>query len=128
MDIEKEIKAMVRSAVMEEINNLGIRAVVREQIEKAGFTHEDVRNIIREMADSYFRSAMDGNVECGIRSIYNKKVEEVAEKAVNAAAKEYTGWQGRDAIKKLIDAEIKQRIVQDYDFKVTLTIEPKASA
>lgn len=122
MDIEKEIKSMVRSAVMEEISNLGIKAVVREYIENAGFTHEDVRKIISEMADSYFRSAMNGGVEDGVRRILNNKVEQRIDAIVDGATREYNGWSGRDKLKKLIEEQIRREIATTYDFDVALSV------
>ena len=61
MNFEQEIRTLARRAIMEEINNLGIKALLREQIVDAGFTHDEIRAMIREAIDSFCRSALNTN-------------------------------------------------------------------
>ena len=82
MNLQQEINHMVRQAIMEEINNLAIRATIREKIEAAGVSREDIREMVRETADSYFRSAMDGNVEGKIQDIFDQKVSETVDREI----------------------------------------------
>ena len=52
-----DIKKMVKSAIMEEVNNLSVRAAVRDKLEEvSGLSKEDVRKLIMDVADSYIRS------------------------------------------------------------------------
>lgn len=121
MDIEKEIRTMVRGAVMEEINALSINAVLREKIVEAGFTHEDIKNMIREMADSYFRSAMNGSVEGRIKEIFDAKIEETVKAEIKKVINSFSGWSGSDKIKDALTRELSSEVQKGFDVSVTVT-------
>lgn len=115
---------MVRQAIMEEINGLAVRATIREKIEAAGVTSEDIREMVRETADSYFRSAMDGHVEDKIRSIFNQKVEETVVREIRAVTGSLRGWSGSDEIRKALNEEASRAVRNGFNVKVS--IEPKS--
>ena len=121
MDLQQEINRMVRQAIMEEINNLAIRATIREKIEAAGVTGEEIREMIRETADSYFRSAMGGNVEDKIREIFDHKTSEVVNKEINKVLGSMTGWQGRDSVRNALNKGAADAIRNGFDVSVTIT-------
>lgn len=123
MDLQKEINRMVRQAIMEEINNLAIRATIREKIESAGVTGEEIREMIRETADSYFRSAMDGHVKDKIRSIFDQKVNEAVSREIKAVTGSMRGWSGSDVIRKALDEEVARAIRAGFD--VAVSVKPK---
>ncbi len=123
MDLQQEINQMVRQAIMEEINGLAIRATIREKIEAAGVTGEDIRTMIRETADSYFRSAMDGHVEEKIRSIFNQKVDETIAREIKAVTGSLCGWSGSNEIRKALNEEVARVIRSGFD--VSVSIHPK---
>lgn len=56
MTVEQEISKLVRERLMEEINGLGIRAAIREQIEESGITKGKVAELVEQTVDSYVRS------------------------------------------------------------------------
>lgn len=124
MDLQQEINRMVRQAIMEEINGLAVRATIREKIEAAGVTSEDIREMVRETADSYFRSAMDGHVEDKIRSIFNQKVEETVVREIRAVTGSLRGWSGSDEIRKALNEEASRAVRNGFNVKVS--IEPKS--
>lgn len=124
MDLQQEINRMVRQAIMEEINGLAVRATIREKIEAAGVTSEDIREMVMETADSYFRSAMDGHVEDKIRSIFNQKVEETVVREIRAVTGSLRGWSGSDEIRKALNEEASRAVRNGFNVKVS--IEPKS--
>lgn len=121
MDLQQEINRMVRQAIMEEINNLAIRATIREKIEAAGVSHEDIREMVRDTADSYFRSAMDGNVEGKIQSIFDQKISETVDREITKVIGSVRGWSGRDEIRKALDNEVQRAIQNGFDVSVKIT-------
>lgn len=123
MDLQQEISRMVRRAVMEEINGLAIRATIREKIEAAGVTDGDIREMVRETADSYFRSAMDGHVEDKIRSIFEQKVSETVSREIKAVTGSMRGWSGSDEIRKALNEEAARAIQAGFD--VSVSVKPK---
>lgn len=123
MDLQQEISRMVRRAVMEEINGLAIRATIREKIEAAGVTDGDIREMVRETADSYFRSAMDGHVEDKIRSIFEQKVSETVSREIKVVTGSMRGWSGSENIRKALNDEAARVIRNGFD--VSVSIEPK---
>ena len=88
MDLQQEINTMVRRAIMEEINNLAIRATIREKIEAAGISDNDIKTMVKETVDSYIRSAMNGNVKGQIENIFKQKVTETVEAEIKAVLEE----------------------------------------
>ena len=60
IEIADIVNKAIKSAIMEEVNNLGIRAVVREKIESVGeLNKEDARELGYVTVDSYVRSLND---------------------------------------------------------------------
>ncbi len=123
MDLQQEINRMVRQAIMEEINGLAVRATIREKIEAAGVTGEDIRAMIRETADSYFRSAMDGHVEEKIRDIFSQKVGETVDREIKAVTGSLRGWSGGNEVRNALNEEAARAIRNG--FNISVSIEPK---
>lgn len=48
MDLEQEINRIARQKIMQEINGLGIRAAIREEIEKSGITKGKVNELVKK--------------------------------------------------------------------------------
>lgn len=126
MDLQKEINRMVRRAIMEEINNLAIRATIREKIEASGITHDDIRNLVKNTVDSYMRSAMDGNVAEKIKQSFDKKVSEAVETQIKKVVGSIWGWEGQDKIKKALQKEIDRQVSKGFDLEIK--IAPKENA
>lgn len=123
MDLQQEISRMVRQVVMEEINGLAIRATIREKIEAAGVTDGDIREMVRETADSYFRSAMGGHVEDKIRSIFEQKVSETVSREIKTVTGSMRGWSGSEEIRKALNEEAARAIRAGFD--VAVSVKPK---
>ena len=120
MTLEKEINRAVRRAIMEEVNGLGIRAAIREQIEETGVTHGDIKEMIAGIADSYFRSAMNGNVEEKIRQIFEEKIKEVVDKEIKKVIGCFN-WNGSDEVRRAINNEIAKEVRSGFDVSVTVS-------
>lgn len=106
MNFEQEIRTLARRAIMEEINNLGIKALLREQIVDAGFSHDEIRTMIREAIDSFCRSALNtGDVEGYVRNAINN----------------YSGWSGSKAVEDALMSAMRKQTQAGYDVSVTIT-------
>lgn len=121
MDLEKEINSMVRKAIMEEINNLAIRATMREKIEAAGVSHEDIRNMISETVDSYMRSAMNGNVEEKIKQIFEAEISKSVQTEIKRVIGPFCRWDGESKIIKALDTELNYEIKRGFNLAVSIT-------
>lgn len=120
MDFEAEIRNAVRRAIMEEINGLALRATLREKIEAAGVTDEDIKSMMKETADSYFRSAMNGNVEAQIQEYFEREVKETVKKEIKDVIGPYGGLFGRESVRKALDEAVAQEIRKGFDVSVTI--------
>lgn len=123
MDIQQEINTMVRRAIMEEINNLAIRATIREKIESAGISDDDIKTMVRETADSYFRSAMNGDIKGQIQTIFKQKVTETVEYEIKKVVGRVGTWSGSDEVRKALNEEITR--ATRNGFEVSVQIKPK---
>ena len=123
MDLQQEINTMVRRAIMEEINNLAVRATIREKIEAAGISDNDIKTMVRETVDSYIRSAMNGNVKGQIENIFKQKVTETVEAEIKAVVGRTRTWSGSDEVRKALNEEIAR--ATRNGFEVSVQIKPK---
>ena len=122
MNFEQEIRTLARRAIMEEINNLGIKALLREQIVDAGFTHDEIRTMIREAIDSFSRSALNtGDVEGYVRNAINNRVNQVADKEIEKIIGRYSGWSGSKAVEDALMSAMRKQTQAGYDVSVTIT-------
>lgn len=122
MNFEQEIRTLARRAIMEEINNLGIKALLREQIVDAGFTHDEIRTMIREAIDSFCRSALNtGDVEGYVRNAINNRVNQVADKEIEKIIGRYSGWSGSKAVEDALMSAMRQQTQAGYNVSVTIT-------
>ena len=123
MDLQQEINTMVRRAIMEEINNLAVRATIREKIEAAGISDNDIKTMVKETVDSYIRSAMNGNVKGQIENIFKQKVTETVETEIKAVVGRTRTWSGSDEVRKALNEEIAR--ATRNGFEVSVQIKPK---
>lgn len=120
MNLQQEINKAVRQAIMEEVNALGMRAAIREQIEATGVSHGDIKKMIAGIADSYFRSAMNGNVEEKIRQIFEEKIKEVVDKEIKSVIG-HISWNGSEEVRRAINNEIAKEVRSGFDVSVTVS-------
>lgn len=123
IDFQQEVKTLVRKAIMEEINNLAIRATMREKIEAAGVSHDDIRNMVTETIDSYMRSAMNGDVAERIKEIFDRKVSEAVAVQINKIIGSIWGWEGERKVKEALQKEIDRKVSRGFD--LSISIKPK---
>ena len=122
MNFEQEIRTLARRAIMEEINNLGIKALLREQIVDAGFTHDEIRNMVREAIDSFCRSALNTNdVEGDVRAAVINRVNRAADKEIEKVIGKYSTWGGNRAIEEALMSAVRQQTQAGYNLSVTIT-------
>ena len=124
MNFEQEIRTLARRAIMEEINNLGIKALLREQIVDAGFTHDEIRAMIREAIDSFCRSAFNTNDVAGfVRGAIENRVNQAADREITKIIGKYSSWSGNKAVEDALVSAMRQQTQAGYD--VSVTIVPK---
>lgn len=122
MNFEQEIRTLARRAIMEEINNLGIKALLREQIVDAGFTHDEIRSMIREAIDSFCRSALNTNgVEGYVRAAVDNRVNQAADKEINKIIGRYSSFGGNKAVEDALLHAMLRKTQAGYDVSVTIT-------
>lgn len=122
MNFEQEIRTIARRAIMEEINNLGIKALLRAQIVDAGFTHDEIRSMIREAIDSFCRSALNTNdVEGYVRAAVDNRVNQAADKEINKIIGRYSSFSGNKAVEDALLHAMLRKTQAGYDVSVTIT-------
>lgn len=122
MNFEQEIRTLARRAIMEEINNLGIKALLREQIVDAGFTHDEIRNMIREAIDSFCRSALNTNdVEGYVRAAVDNRVNQAADKEIGKIIGRYSSFSGNKVVEDALLRAMLQQTQAGYNVSVTIT-------
>lgn len=127
MNFEQEIRTLARRAIMEEINNLGIKALLREQIVDAGFTHDEIRAMIREAIDSFCRSALNTNDVAGfVRGAIENRVNQAADREITKIIGKYSSWSGNKAVEDALVAAMRRQTQAGYDVSVTVT--PKCNS
>lgn len=122
MNFENEVKSLVKQAVMQEINDLGIRATIRERISETGLTDKEIKELIESTVDSYVKSAVHTNIEQKIQSMFDTKIENVVQKAVNRVIGANTlGWSGERKVEEAIQREINSVIHRGFNIKVEIS-------
>lgn len=122
MNFEQEIRTLARRAIMEEINNLGIKALLREQIVDAGFSHDEIRSMIREAIDSFCRSALNTNDVTGyVRAAIDNRVNQTADKEINKILGRYSSFSGNKAVEDALLHAMLRKTQAGYDVSVTIT-------
>lgn len=116
----------VRAAIMEEVNNLGIRAAVKEKMETVGELDKDaLREIVRDVVDSYVRSV---DVEKLIRQIVDGKVAMVVDRKVSAVVEKYLDgtfscYKPTKQLEELILDDLKKQFYANHNLKVIDTMK-----
>lgn len=116
----------VRAAVMEEVNNLGVRAAVKEQVETVGELDKDaVRDIIRDVVDSYVRSV---DVEKLIHQVVDGRVATIVDRKVSAVVERYlegtfSSYKPTKQLEELILNDLKKQFYANHNLKVIDTMK-----
>ncbi len=118
MNLENQINIMVKKAILDEIDNLAIKAVVREHIENAISKNEIVQKLDK-IIDSYFRSAMNNqDVELFIRNKMNYMAETEIRKQIDKIIGSYSRWEGSATVKNALELEIKRQFLNGFNVSV----------
>lgn len=116
MELEQEIKKLVRERVMEEINGLGVRAAIREEIEASGVTKDSITELVKSTVDSYVRST-------DIVALTDRLINELIRKTVkNTVLKYVSGYFGNPTseLEKIIKNELYTEWKNNYSASVTI--------
>ena len=125
--LEEKIHKLVQQAMMEEINNLGIKATLRQQIVDAGFTKDDIRSMVQDAIDSFCRSALNTNdVEGYVRAAIEKRTNDAADTQINKLISQYSSFSGNKAIEDALLSSIRRAIQDGFD--VSVSIKPKENS
>ena len=116
----------VKAAIMEEVNNLGVKAAVKEQIETVGELDKDaVRDIIRDVVDSYVRSV---DVEKLIHQVVDGRVATIVDRKVSAVVDRYlegtfSSYKPTKQLEELILNDLKKQFYANHNLKVIDTMK-----
>ena len=116
----------VKAAIMEEVNNLGVKAAVKEQIETVGELDKDaVRDIIRDVVDSYVRSV---DVEKLIHQVVDGRVATIVDRKVSAVVERYlegtfSSYKPTKQLEELILNDLKKQFYANHNLKVIDTMK-----
>lgn len=117
MTLEQEISKLVRERLMEEINGLGIRAAIREQIEESGITKGKVAELVEQTVDSYVRSI---NIEALVDKLINRRVETAVKDAIEKyVVNRYGSYNGTALLEKIV----KDALYEEWRGKYTARVD-----
>lgn len=126
IDFRSLAQKAVKAAVMEQVNNLGIRAAVKEKIETVGELDKDaVRNIIKDVVDSYVRSV---DIEKLIQQIVDERVATIVDRKVSAVVERYlegtfSSYKPTKQLEELILNDLKKQFYANHNLKVIDTMK-----
>lgn len=118
MDLEKTIKNEVEKTVMQAINDLCVKAIIREQIVEAGITKEELWNSANECIDSYVRSK---DVPALVHSEVNRLVKDSIKRELNSFFSMYSySHSPTPLLKALVEKEIQSQL-DNYKMDISIT-------
>ena len=119
MDLEKTIKQEVEKEVMQAINDLAIKSVIREKIVEAGISKDDVRDLIKECADSYVRS-------CDIGVLVKRTVDNLVKSEIEKNIKEMFELRTFEyRTNQILKDEMGKQVVKAFFDNYTLSVDVK---
>lgn len=122
MNFENEVRSLVKQAVMQEINDLGIRATIRERISETGLTDKEIRELIESTVDSYVKSAVHTNIEQKIKTMFDEKIASAVQKEIDRVVGRNTfGWSGEKKVEEALQRQINSVISQGFNIKVEIS-------
>lgn len=125
MNIEQEIRTLLRKQVMEEINGLGIRAAIRQEIEASGITKGKINEMVEKAVDSYVRSVnVPQLAETYLDNFIKETVEETVERYVCGKDRHvYYSYQ----LKGLLEEKLKRALFEEWcdNYSFSVKVEPK---
>lgn len=121
MESSIDIRSLVKSVIMEEVTNLGVRAVVRAKIEEVGeLDKQSISQLVETVVDSYVRSV---DIDTIIRNKVDAEVSRQISNKVSAALSDYI--EGRifsskisKHLEELILNDLKSQFYSKYSLEV----------
>ncbi len=123
-----DIREMVASVIMEEVNNLGVRAAVKEKVQQVGeLTKDEVRSMVQATIDSYVRSIdvekiIEEQVKLFIDDTVAFRVREAIAKYINGSIFSPTPTK---QLEEIILNDLKKQFYEKYTLKVVNTKETR---
>ncbi len=118
MDIEKTIKNEVEKEVMQAINDLGIKSVVKQKIVEAGISKEDIRKMISDCVDSYVRST---NIKEIVRSEVDRLVKSEIKKNINEMFDMRTfDYKANSILREEMGKQVVKAFFDNFQFSVNV--------
>ncbi len=122
MNFENEVRILVKQAVMQEINDLGIRATIRERISETGLSDKEIRELIESTVDSYVKSAVHTNIEQKIKTMFDEKIASAVQKEIDKVVGRNTfGWGGEKKVEEALQRQINSVISQGFNIRVEIS-------
>lgn len=122
MNFENEVRSLVKQAVMQEINDLGIRATIRERISETGLTDKEIIELIESTVDSYVKSAVHTNIEQKIKTMFDEKIASAVQKEIDKVVGRNTfGWGGEKKVEEALQRQINSVISQGFNIRVEIS-------
>ncbi len=120
MNLEQEVKTLMRRSIMEEINGLGIRAAIRESIEASGISKQEIRKLVEKTVDSYVRSAdVVAIAEKYVDTLIKSTVKETVKKYIEGSPYSYSN-KPREILSETIRKELFKEWNDNYSLTVTV--------
>ena len=122
MNFENEVRSLVKQAVMQEINDLGIRATIRERISETGLTDKEIIELIESTVDSYVKSAVHTNIEQKIKTMFDEKIASAVQKEIDKVVGRNTfGLGGEKKVEEALQRQINSVISQGFNIRVEIS-------
>lgn len=121
MEIEKAIKQEVEKEVMQAINDLAIKATMREKIVESGISKDDIHTMIKDCVDSYVRST-------NIRMIVRKEVDRLVAGEIKKNIKEMFDMRSFDyKANSVLREEMGKQVTKAFfdNFQFSVNVERK---
>ena len=121
MNIEEEVRKIVRRAIMEEVNSLCIRAAIREEIEASGITKGKVNEMVKDTVDSYVRSV-------NVSQIAEEYIEKLIKQTVRETVNKYlVGVPYSNKPRELLEEKIKKELFKEWydNYSLSVKVEPR---
>ena len=126
MDLNHEVRTLVRQLVMDEINNLGGRAAIREKLNELGKSEAVLSQMIETTVDSYIRSVLGTNEEqlkANIEAKLDIAINKIAQREVEKIVGKMSSWKGSEAIEKMM-LDSMRKIMHD-NFQISVAVSKK---
>lgn len=123
INIEEEVRKIVRRVIMEEVNGLCIRAAIREEIEASGITKPKVNEMVKDAVDSYVRSVNVSQIaEEYTEKLVKQAVRETVNKYLNGGPYSYS-----NKPKELLEEKIKKELFKEWydNYSLSVKVEPR---